>query len=205
MSPLRGTARAPKAASRMPRTARDLRSRCAAARPASTSSPGIRISRPSSTCSSRTRVAIRQQQPLTLANWIPDLFMHRVESNAEWSLFDPADVPLLPDLFGEDFNQAYEQAEARGLARKTVRARDLYAQMIRTIVDSGHGWMEFKDNANRASQPDGDPGQHDPRVEPLHRDPRGHEPGRNGGLQSRRDQSRQPRDGGRLRFRQARA
>ncbi len=99
-----------------------------------------------------------QQQPLTLANWIPDLFMRRVEANEDWSLFDPADVPLLPDLFGEEFEKAYELAESRGLARKTVPARDLYAQMIRTIVDSGHGWMEFKDNANRASNQTAIPG-----------------------------------------------
>jgi len=58
---------------------------------------------------------------LNLANWIPDLFMKRVEANGEWSLFDPKRVPELPDLWGDEFEKAYAEAEAAGLASRTVR------------------------------------------------------------------------------------
>jgi len=73
-----------------------------------------------------------------------------VEADATWSLFDPKTVPHLPDLFGEAFDEAYAAAEAQGLAVKTVKARDLYARMMRTLAQTGNGWMTFKDMANRA-------------------------------------------------------
>jgi ribonucleoside-diphosphate reductase alpha chain len=53
----------------------------------------------------------RRTYNLNLANWIPDLFMQRVEADGMWSLFDPKDVPELPDLFGDAFTEAYEKAE----------------------------------------------------------------------------------------------
>jgi len=87
---------------------------------------------------------------LNLANWIPDLFMKRVEANGEWSLFDPKLVPELPDLWGEAFDRAYEAAERAGLAAKTIKARDLYARMMRTLAQTGNGWITFKDASNRA-------------------------------------------------------
>ncbi len=92
----------------------------------------------------------RRTHHLNFANWIPDLFMRRVEENGEWSLFDPKDVPELPDLYGEAFEAAYVQAEARGLARKTLPARELYLRMMRTLAQTGNGWMTFKDKSNRA-------------------------------------------------------
>ncbi len=92
----------------------------------------------------------RRTHHLNLANWVPDLFMRRVDENGAWSLFDPSEVPELPDLWGAAFEQAYVQAEARGLARKTVQARDLYARMMRTLAQTGNGWMTFKDACNRA-------------------------------------------------------
>jgi ribonucleoside-diphosphate reductase alpha chain len=92
----------------------------------------------------------RRSHHLNLANWVPDLFMRRVDEDGEWSLFDPADVPELPDLWGAAFEQSYRQAETRGLAKKTLKARDLYAKMMRTLAQTGNGWMTFKDACNRA-------------------------------------------------------
>jgi ribonucleoside-diphosphate reductase alpha chain len=92
----------------------------------------------------------RRTHHINLANWICDLFMRRVEADEMWSLFDPKDVPQLPDLWGDAFEAAYAQAEAQGLARKSVRARDLYARMMRTLAQTGNGWMTFKDKCNRA-------------------------------------------------------
>jgi len=85
---------------------------------------------------------------LNLANWIPDLFMRRVERDESWSLFDPKVVPGLPDLWGPAFDEAYEAAEAAGLASKQLRARELYGRMMRTLAETGNGWMTFKDTAN---------------------------------------------------------
>ncbi len=87
---------------------------------------------------------------LNLANWIPDLFMRRVEADGTWSLFDPKAVPELPDLWGEAFDRAYEAAEAEGRFDRQVKARDLYARMMRALAQTGNGWMCFKDAANRA-------------------------------------------------------
>src|ERR1700743_3608011 len=92
----------------------------------------------------------RRTHHLNLANWIPDLFMQRVESGGTWSLFDPKDVPELPDLWGKAFEDAYVQAEARGLARKQIPARELHGRMIRTLAQTGNGWMTLKHKANRA-------------------------------------------------------
>ncbi|OWK35821.1 ribonucleoside-diphosphate reductase subunit alpha [Fimbriiglobus ruber] len=92
----------------------------------------------------------RRTYNLNLANWVPDLFMRRVEAGAEWSLFDPKVVPHLTDLFGAAFDAAYEEAEARGLAAKRLPAQDLYARMMRTLAETGNGWMTFKDACNRA-------------------------------------------------------
>lgn len=91
----------------------------------------------------------RRTHNLNLANWIPDEFMRRVEADADWSLIDPDQVPELPDLWGEEFDAAYRAAEEAGRIVRTVRARDLYGKMMRTLAQTGNGWMTFKDAANR--------------------------------------------------------
>jgi ribonucleoside-diphosphate reductase alpha chain len=90
----------------------------------------------------------RRTHNLHLANWIPDVFMDRVERDEPWSLFDPKDVPEFPNLYGEAFTSAYFAAEAAGLAVREVSARDLFAKMMRTLAQTGNGWMNFKDAAN---------------------------------------------------------
>jgi ribonucleoside-diphosphate reductase alpha chain len=90
----------------------------------------------------------RRTYNLNLANWIPDLFMQRVEADQMWSLFDPKDVPTLPDLYGDAFNQAYEKAEADKIYQRQIKARDLYARMMRSLAETGNGWMTFKDATN---------------------------------------------------------
>lgn len=94
---------------------------------------------------------------LNLANWIPDLFMKRVEADAVWSLFDPKELPELVDLYGEEFEKAYEQAEKDGRFVKQLKARDLYARMMKTLAQTGNGWMTFKDASNLKSNQTGRP------------------------------------------------
>jgi len=91
----------------------------------------------------------RRAHNLNLANWVPDLFMERVESGADWSLFDPKRFPELVDTYGDEFNRIYLEAEAAGKFERQLPARDLYARMMRTLAQTGNGWMTFKDSANR--------------------------------------------------------
>lgn len=93
----------------------------------------------------------RRTHNLNIANWIPDIFMRRVEADGPWSLFDPKIVPEFPDLYGDEFEQAYIEAEEAGKFVKQIKARDLYAKMMRTMAQTGNGWMTFKDAANRKS------------------------------------------------------
>ncbi|WP_374684288.1 ribonucleoside-diphosphate reductase subunit alpha [Streptomyces sp. ODS05-4] len=93
----------------------------------------------------------RRTHNLNLAHWIPDEFMRRVDADQPWSLFSPADVPELVDLYGAEFDAAYREAEAAGLARKSMPARELYGRMMRTLAQTGNGWMTFKDAANRTA------------------------------------------------------
>lgn len=88
---------------------------------------------------------------LNSANWIPDLFMQAVESGDDWHLFDPSVVPCFTDLYGEAFNEAYRAAVAGGMFVKKVPARDLYLKMMKTIAETGNGWLCFKDTANKLS------------------------------------------------------
>ncbi len=92
----------------------------------------------------------RRTHNLNLANWLPDLFMQRVEADAMWSLFDPKTVPEFVDTWGETFESAYLAAESAGIAVRSVKARDLYARMMKTLAETGNGWICFKDKSNRA-------------------------------------------------------
>ena len=93
----------------------------------------------------------RRTYNLNLANWIPDLFMKRVEADELWSQFDPKVVPHFPDLWGEAFEAAYVEAEARQIYVRQVKARELYGRMMKTLAETGNGWMTFKDACNRKS------------------------------------------------------
>ncbi|MGI5339954.1 ribonucleoside-diphosphate reductase subunit alpha [Streptomyces sp. CA-181903] len=101
----------------------------------------------------------RRTHNLNIAHWIPDEFMRRVEADADWSLFSPADTPDLVDLYGDEFDAAYRKYEAEGKAVKSIPARVLYARMMRTLAQTGNGWMTFKDAANRTANQTAEPGQ----------------------------------------------
>ena len=90
----------------------------------------------------------RRTHNLNLANWIPDLFMERVEKDWKWSLFDPRKVPHLTDLYGAEFEAAYQKAEEEGIYERQIPARELYSRMMRSLAQTGNGWMTFKDASN---------------------------------------------------------
>jgi ribonucleoside-diphosphate reductase alpha chain len=88
---------------------------------------------------------------LFTAMWIPDLFMKRVEAEGEWSLFCPNEAPGLGDCWGEKFEALYEKYEAEGKARKTIPARELWAAIIESQIETGNPYMLYKDAANSKS------------------------------------------------------
>ncbi len=101
----------------------------------------------------------RRTHNLNIANWIPDIFMRRVEEDGMWSLFDPKVVPHFPDLHGEAFETTYTEAEAKELYVKQVKARELYSRMMKTLAETGNGWMCFKDSSNRKCNQTAQPGR----------------------------------------------
>jgi len=88
---------------------------------------------------------------LFYALWIPDLFMERVETDAEWSLFCPDEAPGLSDVWGADFVKLYTDYEAKGRARKTVSARKLWFQILDSQMETGTPYLLYKDAANAKS------------------------------------------------------
>jgi ribonucleoside-diphosphate reductase alpha chain len=103
----------------------------------------------------------RRTHDMNTANWVPDLFMQRVEADGEWTLFSPDEVPDLHDLYGAAFADAYQAYEAkadRGEIRvfKRVKAVDLWRRMLTVLFETGHPWITFKDACNLRS-----PQQHD--------------------------------------------
>jgi ribonucleoside-diphosphate reductase alpha chain len=88
---------------------------------------------------------------LFYALWIPDLFMQRVESGGNWSLFCPHEAPGLHETWGADFEALYAQYEKEGRARRTVKAQDLWFAILDAQIETGNPYLLYKDAANRKS------------------------------------------------------
>ncbi len=95
----------------------------------------------------------RRAHDMSVANWIPDLFMQRVHENGQWTLFSPDEVIDLHELYGEEFKQAYENYESlaeQGKLKlyKKMSAVELWRKMLTMLFETGHPWMTFKDPCN---------------------------------------------------------
>lgn len=88
---------------------------------------------------------------LFYALWIPDLFMQRVEADADWSLMCPRSAPGLADVWGDEFRELYEKYEREGRATRTVRAQALWMAIVEAQVETGTPYMLYKDACNRKS------------------------------------------------------
>ncbi|WP_111671270.1 ribonucleoside-diphosphate reductase subunit alpha [Algoriphagus litoralis] len=88
---------------------------------------------------------------LFYALWIPDLFMKRVEQNEDWSLFCPNEAPGLSDCHGEEFERLYEKYEREGRARETIKAQELWFEVLESQIETGTPYMLYKDSANGKS------------------------------------------------------
>nr|XP_051191878.1 ribonucleoside-diphosphate reductase large subunit isoform X4 [Lolium perenne] len=88
---------------------------------------------------------------LFYALWIPDLFMERVQSNEQWSLFCPSEAPGLADCWGDEFNNLYKKYEREGKAKKIVSAQSLWFDILKAQIETGTPYMLYKDSCNRKS------------------------------------------------------
>ena len=88
---------------------------------------------------------------LFYAMWTPDLFMKRVEENAEWTLMCPNECPDLYNVHGDEFDKLYLKYESEGRGRKTIKARDLWEKILESQIETGTPYMLYKDSANRKS------------------------------------------------------
>jgi ribonucleoside-diphosphate reductase alpha chain len=88
---------------------------------------------------------------LFYALWVSDLFMERVEANADWSLFCPHEAPGLADCFGAEFVELYTRYEKEGRARKVIKAQDLWFAVLDAQVETGTPYLLYKDAANSKS------------------------------------------------------
>lgn len=101
----------------------------------------------------------RRTHDLNTANWIPDLFMERVKTDGDWTLFSPDETPDLPDIYGKKFNARYAEYEkmaSEGKIKlfKVIKAKDLWKKMIGMLFETGHPWICFKDPSNIRSPQD---------------------------------------------------
>ena len=85
---------------------------------------------------------------LFYAMWVPDLFMKRVEENAEWTLMCPNECPGLCDVHADAFDKLYLKYESKGKGRKTIKARELWEKILESQIETGTPYMLYKDSAN---------------------------------------------------------
>ena len=98
----------------------------------------------------------RRTHDMNTANWVPDLFMKRVQNDEEWSLFSPGEAPDLHDLIGKEFEERYAEYEEMGEKGelrqfKKIKAKELWRKMLTMLFETGHPWITFKDSCNLRS------------------------------------------------------
>ncbi|MFI5240191.1 MAG: ribonucleoside-diphosphate reductase subunit alpha [Candidatus Saccharimonadia bacterium] len=101
----------------------------------------------------------RRTHDMDTAAWIPDLFMKRVRSDGDWTLFSPDETPDLHHIYGRAFEERYEFYEAQAKEGKialfrTIKAHDLWRKLLSMLYETGHPWITFKDPSNIRSPQD---------------------------------------------------
>lgn len=98
-----------------------------------------------------TGVEERRARDLFYALWVPDLFMQRVEANADWTLMCPHQCPGLSDCWGEEFEALYTKYEKEGKGMKTIPAQKLWFAILESQTETGTPYILYKDACNRKS------------------------------------------------------
>jgi ribonucleoside-diphosphate reductase alpha chain len=95
----------------------------------------------------------KRTHDMNTANWLPDYFLKCVQDDEPWYLFSPNEVPELHELWGKEFEKKYKEyvkVGKRGELRifKEISAKELWKKMLRSIFETGHPWITFKDPSN---------------------------------------------------------
>lgn len=95
----------------------------------------------------------KRTHDMNTASWIPDLFMKRVQEDGPWYMFSPNETPELHELYGAEFNKKYDEYTKKGLKGelkffREVSAKELWKKMLRSLFETGHPWVTFKDPSN---------------------------------------------------------
>jgi ribonucleoside-diphosphate reductase alpha subunit len=88
---------------------------------------------------------------LFYALWVPDLFMERVQSGGDWTLFCPSEAPGLADVVGDEFKALYEKYESEGRGRVSLKAQKLWFEVLDAQIETGTPYLVYKDAANKKS------------------------------------------------------
>ncbi|MGA7902161.1 MAG: ribonucleoside-diphosphate reductase subunit alpha [Terrimicrobiaceae bacterium] len=100
----------------------------------------------------------RRTHDLNTANWVPDLFMKRMEARGDWTLFRSNEVSDLHDCYGRKFEERYTHYERLAKEGKVygraIPAIDLWKEMLKVLFETGHPWITFKDACNLRSPQD---------------------------------------------------
>lgn len=100
----------------------------------------------------------RRTHDMNTANWIPDLFMKRMEARQSWTLFRSNEVKDLHELYGAAFEKRYleyEQLAEQGKVHgQKIEALELWKKMLSMLFETGHPWITFKDACNLRSPQD---------------------------------------------------
>jgi len=100
----------------------------------------------------------RRTHDMNTANWIPDLFMKRMEARSTWTLFRSNEVKDLHDLYGRAFEKRYVEYEALAeqgkIQGQKIEALELWKKMLSMLFETGHPWITFKDACNIRSPQD---------------------------------------------------
>ena len=90
---------------------------------------------------------------MNTASWVPDLFMKKVQEDADWYMFCPSDCRELHEAYGEDFEESYDyyckHAEEGTLKNfRKIKAKELWKKMLKVLFETSHPWVTFKDPSN---------------------------------------------------------
>ncbi len=101
----------------------------------------------------------RRTQDMNIAIWVPDLFVKRVLSDDDWTLFSPDETPELHELYGRSFEEKYAEYEGKAAnggikLSKRVKAAALWKKILTSLYETGHPWVNFKDPCNIRSPQD---------------------------------------------------
>lgn len=95
----------------------------------------------------------KRTHDMNTASWIPDLFLKRVRDDGDWYLFSPNETPELHEVYGAEFTKKYEEYVKKGVRGelkifRKVSAKELWKKMLRSLFETGHPWVTFKDPSN---------------------------------------------------------